>query len=249
VVTSKLHAVHVCSPITTSAKEHVVHGSEGDGVGVIEMLGVLLGDILGVLLGVMLGVLLGVGGGLVLVGVTVGVTDGVTVGVTLGVVLTLILGVTDGAAPNWILIHKPATVGIEPLDEVVGVGVGLIPVDGVILGVTLILGVLLTLGSGVRDGVLDTLIVGVGVILGATVLLGVILGVTLILFVILGVTDILGVLLGVILGVTLIVGVILNDGVGVGEKGIQFLPTQFPKISITIPTAPPGLLPHTNIVL
>jgi hypothetical protein len=125
----------------------------------------------------------------------------------------------------------------------------LTPVDGVILGVTLMLGVLLILGNGVGDGFLDTLIVGEGVILGATVLLGVMLGVTDILGVLLGVIDILGVLLGVILGVTDIVGVILNDGVGVGVKGIQLLPTQVPKVSITIPTDPPGLLPHTTIVL
>jgi len=238
-------------------------------LGVIEILGVLLGVILGVvltvILGVLLGVLLGVGGGLVLVGVIEGVILGVTLGVVLilgvtlgvvlGVVLILILGVTDGAAPNWTFIHKPATVGITIGNEVVGVGVGLVPIDGVILGVAVILGVLLTLGNGVIDGVLDTLIVGVGVIVGGTVLLGDIVGVILILGVLLGVIDILGVTLGVIeilgvllgvtLGVTLIVGVILNDGVGVGVNGIQSFPTQFPKVSITIPTAPPGLLPHT----
>jgi hypothetical protein len=56
------------------------------------------------------------------------------------------------------------------------------------------------------------------------------------------------VLLGVILGVTLIVGVILNDGVGVGVKGIQLLPTQFPKISIiALPFTTSGLLPHNVI--
>ena len=217
---------------------------EGVILGVI--LGVLLGVVLTVTLGVLLGVLLGVGGGLVLVGVTVGVTDGVTVGVALGVALGDILGVTEGADPNCILIHNPSTFGRKPLDEIVGVGVGLAPVDGVTLGVTLILGVLLTLGRGVRDGVLDTLIVGEGVILGATVLLGVILGVTDILGVLLGVIEILGVLLGVILGDTLIVGVILNDGVGVGVNGIQFLPTQVPIIVIvTGPSTTPGLLPHT----
>ena len=85
--------------------------------------------------------------------------------------------------------------------------------------------------------------------LGGTVLLGDIVGVILILGVLLGVIEILGVLLGVILGDTLIVGVILNDGVGVGVKGIQFFPTQFPKVSITIPADPPGLLPHTIIEL
>jgi hypothetical protein len=210
------------------------------------MLGVLLGVILTLTLGVLLGVLLGVGGGLVLVGVIEGVILGVTVGVTLGVLLTDILGVTDGAAPNSIVIHKPATVGIEPVVDNDGVGVGLVPFDGVILGVTLILGVLLTLGRGVRDGVLDTLIVGVGVILGGIVLLGDIVGVIDILGVTDGVTDILGVLLGVILGVVLKLGVMLVDGVGVGEKGIQLLPTQFPIISIfTSPETTPGLLPHT----
>lgn len=222
-------------------------------LGVIEILGVTLGVILGVTLGVVLGVLLGVtlrvGGGLVLLGVVEGVILGVAVGVALGVLLTDMLGVTDGAAPNWIFIHKPATVGIEPLDEVDGVGVGLAPVDGVILGVTLILGVLLTLGKGVRDGVLDTLIVGVGVILGGTVLLGVILGVIDILGVLLGVIEILGVLLGVILGDTLIVGVILNDGVGVGVYGIHRLPTQFPKVLTIKPTPAEGLLPHIVIEL
>jgi hypothetical protein len=223
-----------------------ISGGCADGVTLGVILGVLLGVVLTVTLGVLLGVLLGVGGGLVLVGVTVGVTDGVTVGVALGVLLGDILGVTEGADPNCILIHNPATFGRKPLDEIVGVGVGLAPVDGVILGVTLILGVLLTLGRGVRDGVLDTLIVGVGVILGGIVLLGDIVGVIDILGVTDGVTDILGVLLGVILGVTLKLGVILNDGVGVGEKGIQLLPTQFPIISIfTSPETTPGLLPHT----
>ena len=120
------------------------------------------------------------------------------------------------------------------------------------------LGVLLTLGKGVRDGVLDTLTVGEGVILGGTVLLGVILGVTDMLGVLLGVTDMLGVLLGVtlgvklivgvMLGVTLIEGVILNDGVGVGVNGIHCLPTQVPKVSIiTLPLTTSGLLPHTTI--
>jgi hypothetical protein len=67
--------------------------------------------------------------------------------------------------------------------------------------------------------------------------------------VLLGVTLGVKLIVGVILGVTDIVGVILNDGVGVGVKGIQLLPTQVPKVSITIPTDPPGLLPHTTIVL
>jgi hypothetical protein len=226
-----------------------IAGIDVDGVILGVTLGVLLGVVLTVILGVLLGVLLGVGGGLVLVGVTVGVTDGVIVGVTLGVALGVALGVTDGADPNLIVIHKPSTSGKKPLGEIVGVGVGLVPVDGVILGVTLILGVLLTLGNGVIDGVLDTLIVGVGVILGGTVLLGVMLGVTDILGVLLGVIEILGVLLGVILGVTLIVGVMLNDGVGVGVKGTQLFPTQVPKISTIIPAVLPGLLPHTTIVL
>jgi hypothetical protein len=141
------------------------------------------------------------------------------------------LGVTEGADPNSIFIHKPATVGIEPVGDNDGVGVGLVPINGVILGLMLILGVILILGKGVSDGDTDTLIVGEGVILGATVLLGVILGV------ILGVTlgDILGVTEGadpnstfihklstvgigpvgdndgVILGLMLILGVILGD--------------------------------------
>jgi hypothetical protein len=127
-------------------------------------------------------------------------------------------------------MHKPSIVGIEPVVEVDGVGEGLVKFDGVILILGVLLGVLLTLGKGVTDGNLDTLLVGVGVIVGGTVLLGDIVGVILILGVLLGVILIDGVLLGVILGVTLKLGVILNDGVGVGVKGIQRLPTQFPKI-------------------
>jgi hypothetical protein len=106
-----------------------------------------------------------------------GVKLGVVLGVILGVLLGDILGVTEGADPNSIFIHKPATVGIEPVVDSDGVGVGLVPIDGVILGLMLMLGVALTLGKGVIDGDTDTLIVGEGVILGAIVLLGVILGV------------------------------------------------------------------------
>jgi hypothetical protein len=84
--------------------------------------------------------------------------------------------------------------------------------------------------------------------LGVTDILGVLLGVTDILGVLLGVTLGVKLIVGVTLGVTLIEGVILNDGVGVGVKGIQLLPTQVPKVSIiALPLTISGLLPHNVI--